>query len=206
MEFLSAVYRGASRGELAAFTFVGMIIVAVLSILSQRDGSYLRTQTPDEMTFGEPWALRAFMASLFGWIVFACASMVKPFPWLLVLVASGAVTIGTFRSLGSNQTVFDMQRHRYHSVKRWLWSPHVCGGNYDDLSGIFVRPIYLKGTTFYIVSLAWKNNSERPSRLGRFSKSERASAFASELSQTLGLPLVEPPLLKKTKHRFSIIQ
>jgi len=212
MEFIQALLFVTSRGRPEGIMFAIMIFVVVLGILSQRDGSYLRTRTPSEITFSEPWELRAFLASLFGWLVFACASIAsepfdyKPFPWWPVLLASGAVTVGVFRLLGPNQIVFAPQQRTYHSISHWSWPPKTRSGTYDELSGIFVRRVWVKGSSFSSVNLAWKDNSEWPSRLGRFSKPERAQALASELSQTLGLPIVESPPLRKPKSRFSIIQ
>lgn len=215
MKFLSAFYYGASRGDPLAFSCIGLIVVFILSILSQHDGSYLRTRTPCEMTFGYPWTFRAPFASLLGWIVFACPSIAlqgKPFPWLSVLLASGATVIGVFRLLGYSQLTFDTQGHHYHSVSRWSWAHaswklRIRSGTYNDLSGICVKHIItVKGSNFYSIGLAWKDDSGELWPLGRFSKRERANAFASELSQTLGLALVEPPCLKKPKHQFSIIQ
>ena len=169
MKFLSAFYHGASHVTPADFSCIGIIVVFILGILTYNDGSFLRTRTSSEMTFGDPWTLRALFASLLGWFVFVCPMAVlqgKPFPWLPVLLASGATVTGTFRFLSSSQFTFDTQGHRYHPVSRWSWAldraswtPRVRSGTYDDLTGIRVRRIISKGTTFYSVSIALKDDS-----------------------------------------------
>lgn len=210
MKFLSFIYHGALHGDPIAFSFMIVGVLVIVGILSQRDGSYLQTRTSSEMTFGQfSWTFRAFFALLLGWMVFACPAVFlqgKPFPWAPMLLAFGATVIGVFRRLSSNRLAFDTQGRRYYCVSRWSWARaswkrRVRSGAYDDLRGICIKHITVKGSNFYSIGLAWNDDSDELWPLGRFSKLERANAFASELSQTLGLPLVEATILKTPKYR-----
>lgn len=180
--------------------FVIFFLVMILGQVAQRDGSYLQAGSQSEMVFREPWAMRAFIASLFGGVVLMCGVLLLHRMPLALMGAAAVITIGLFQVFGPSQITFNTQEHRYHSINHWAsWPAQVRSGNWDDLDGIFVRSRHVKGSTFAVVNIAWKDNFEPPSRLGRFSKRERADLFASEISQTLGLPLVEPPQLREKK-------
>lgn len=185
-----------------------LLSTGVCAVYGLQRGSYLRSSTKSEMKFLAPRSIVVFPVTMLAWIFWWCAS-----PISLNLLLSGwrnilSDTQATEWLLGSGLFLGGL----YWGVLHWYGKrcpiilniarrtyrvPDLVGGNFkvqngswDEIEGICLKRTHAKGTTIHYVSLKWNKSSSLASRLGGFSKQEKAEAFATELSKELGLPLV----------------
>lgn len=169
------------------------MLVYILAVVTQRQGSFLYSRTAGALTFRQSWGVRALIPLVLSWGVLAAGVVLLHRIPFLLLLACVALFFVLLQGFGPNQITFNTEERSYRWLMRWFWSARVRTGLWSEFAGVRVRHSYTKGVTTYTVSLTYSHDPSFGPILGRFSKRERAEDMAGELAQTLGLPCVQLP-------------
>ncbi len=135
--------------------------------------------------------------TLLGWFCFS-------FMELICLGFAGLFLYGS----GPEYLDLDLNRRTYRYVFGSPFRPQVHGGTWEDIAGVYVWDRNRGRLSGYSVGIAWKGNRMRSRLLGMRStllgtfdglgRLDRANRLAEEMASLLGVPLVEPPFLKRS--------
>ncbi len=186
------------------------IIPSYVAVSALRSGSYLRRTTKSEMVFLAPISPVVFVVTLFVWLVCLCIITNPPrffsLDWQGILSRPSAtasvgalglfiaglywVTIRWYQK--RCPLVLNLERRRYRTVDYSIKLSEQTG-SWDEIAGIYVDRTSAKGTVIFYVRLRWKGSKKLPAVMGGFSKQEKAEAFAAQMAQEIGLPIVASP-------------
>jgi len=193
--------------------FLGALITAGTIFLNAITcGSYRQQVTRSEMVFLMPTALVVGPVTIVLYIVGLCVCAIFPSLFgivinptrakiwthsemleelLLFVLLSAAVYAGAIWWYRKTfPLVLDLEQRTYHRMDFVGGNLRPKAGTWDDIAGVCVRRASAKGSTYYFVDLQWREQAKLAGGLGGFSKLDRAEAFAAQMADELGLPLV----------------
>ncbi len=92
------------------------------------------------------------------------------------------------------ELTLDKNKRVYHLRSGTLRQPKIRSGSWDDIRGVYVRPVRAKGSTAaYGVYLAWEGGLSGGPPLGFAGQQEQAERIAAGIASDLGLRVVDRP-------------
>lgn len=124
------------------------------------------------------WPITAFFAAMY----FALFDLLP-----LSLIALFMATLP-----GPQELRLDKERHTYWLRFGTFLKPQIRSGTWEDIRGLFVRPIHGKGgtTISYGIYIAWAHGLSGGPPLGLFNRQDGAERQAERLSSEIGLRVV----------------
>jgi len=90
------------------------------------------------------------------------------------------------------ELTLDKNKRVYHLRLGTLRRPKMRSGSWDDIRGVYVRPVRAKGSTAgYGVYVAWERGLSGGPPLGFASQQEQAERIAASIASDLGLRVVD---------------
>ena len=112
------------------------------------------------------------------------------------LVGIFAIVLGfdavLFKLAGPEELRLFVRDHTYQRVSGWPLFPSVSTGSWNDMSGVYVRPIGRYSNSSYLVGISWKGRRGKTD-IGRFDRKAQALSVAERLQTEFGLRRVVPP-------------
>lgn len=111
----------------------------------------------------------------------------------LFTILPAALIVALLYSLPVIQELtLDKNKRVYHLRSGTLRQPKMRSGSWDDIRGVYVRPVRAKGSTAaYGVYVAWERGLSGGPPLGFASQQEQAERIAAGIASDLGLRVVD---------------
>ena len=179
----------------AAILFVGAFFLPSLT----RASSWRCRSSKNLMVFRTPVIARFYLIFAGIWLITTpmLIAVTEHDGWLrrssLMLLAGIFGILLVLLASRRYELRLDLETRTYRLVRGWFFWPQVRLGPWSDFSGIFVRSSQVRGSDINFVGLAWQKEGISRCYLGRYDKSVKAEAFASEIASTLKLPVITAP-------------
>jgi len=179
----------------------GMAAMTILGAWSSYAGTW-REITRGQMTFRAPPVSKVSLALTGFWFLAFLPDIysgsLKSGAWdLSVFVALLVGSVGLLMIWGAGlrrELHLNIESRTYRLVSGWMLKTQTKSGAWEDFTGVFIRPVSLRGGDMFFVGLMWKGRQNHLPHPGQFGKHDKASAFASEMSKVIGVPVVAAPL------------
>ena len=151
------------------------------------------------LVFRPPFGLRLWLIMLPLWLVvcilLSVIDNIDVAGSLFVLLPVACLAEGFIVWLASRRSVLrlNLEQHTYQFTDITLFRSRVHSGSWQDFAGIFVRISKGRSGDMCHVGLAWRNDRYSLPYLGVYGNRIKAQAFAMEVAEKLGLPIVPAP-------------